>query len=229
MTDSLPALRYAFADTALLEAALTHRSAGRPNNERLEFLGDAVLNAVVSDSLYRHFPRASEGELTRWRSELVREATLAAVARELGLGDAMRLGAGELKSGGFRRDSILADTLEAVFGAVYLDRGWDAARTVVTELFAARLEALASAKPPKDAKTRLQEWLQAQGLPLPAYEISGSIGSDHEKVFFARCSIPALGLRGDGEGASRRTAETSAAAAALAQIEAGAGRETASS
>lgn len=226
MTEILPALGYAFAEPGLLDAALTHRSAGRPNNERLEFLGDAVLSGVVSEALYRQFPRAPEGELTRWRSELVREGALAAVAREIGLGDAMRLGAGELKSGGFRRDSILADTLEAVFGAIYLDRGWDAARRVVTDLFASRLEALAAAKPPKDAKTRLQEWLQAQGLPLPTYEISGSIGSDHERVFFARCGIDALALRGDGEGASRRAAETSAAAAALAQIEVGAGSAT---
>ena len=227
MTESLPVLGYDFADPALLDAALTHRSAGRPNNERLEFLGDAVLNGVVSEALYLGFPRAPEGELTRWRSELVREATLAALAREVGLGDAMRLGPGELKSGGFRRDSILADTLEAIFGAIYLDRGWEAARRVVTTLLATRLQALEAIKPPKDAKTRLQEWLQAQGLPLPTYEISGSIGSDHEKVFFARCSIDALSLRGDGEGSSRRAAETSAAAATLALIESGAYRDAA--
>src|SRR5688500_555476 len=176
MSEPMPALPYAFRDLAHYDEALTHRSAGRPNNERLEFLGDAVLSSAVSEALYLRFPKASEGELTRWRASLVREGTLAAVARELGIGDVLKLGPGELKSGGFRRDSILADALEAVIGAVHIDGGWSSARDVVLALFASRLDDIAAVKPPKDAKTRLQEWLQARGFPLPTYELTGSIG-----------------------------------------------------
>lgn len=221
MSELKPALPYAFRDASHFEEALTHRSAGRPNNERLEFLGDSVLSAAISHALYSRFPKASEGELTRWRASLVREGTLAAVARELGIGDALKLGPGELKSGGFRRDSILADALEALIGAVHLDGGFDAARDLVLHLFASRLDDIASVKPPKDAKTRLQEWLQARGFPLPTYELTGSIGSDHDKVFFARCLIPDLDLFADGEGASRRAAETAAAEVAMTRIDGG--------
>jgi ribonuclease-3 len=214
-------LQHRFSDPRLLARALTHRSFSAEHNERLEFLGDSVLSAAISEALYARFPKATEGELTRWRASLVREGTLAAVARELGIGDVLKLGPGELKSGGFRRDSILADALEAVIGAVHLDGGFEAARDLVLKLFAGRLDDIASVKPPKDAKTRLQEWLQARGFPLPTYELTGSIGSDHDKVFFARCLIPDLELFADGEGASRRAAETAAAEGAMARIDGG--------
>src|SRR5688572_8995363 len=158
--------------------------------------------------------------MTRWRAELVREPTLAAMARELGLGDCLRLGPGELKSGGWRRDSILADAFEALIGAVYLDAGWDTAREVVLALFASRMDAIEGAKPPKDAKTRLQEFLQGNGHGLPRYELVETRGSDHDKVFVSRCAIDALGIAADGEGTTRRGAETVAAEAALAEIDA---------
>ena len=209
-----------FADPALLVQALTHRSFGAAHYERLEFLGDAVLGAIAAEALYARFPRATEGELTRLRAELVREATLAAFARGLELGDAMKLGPGELRSGGFRRDSILADAFEAVIGAIYLDAGWETVRRVVLELFATRMEAIEDAKPPKDAKTRLQEYLQGNGHALPRYELVETRGSDHDKVFVSRCAIEALGIAADGEGTTRRGAETVAAEAALAEIDA---------
>lgn len=220
MTDTSARLGYRFGDDALLAEALTHRSAGRPNSERLEFLGDSILSAAVSEELFRRFPGAHEGEMTRWRAELVREPTLAAIARELDLGDRLNLGPGELKSGGFRRDSILADALEAIIGAVFVDSGWDAARTFVLSLIAARLDAIAAEKPQKDAKTRLQELLQGNGHELPRYELVDTRGDDHDKVFVARCSIDALAVAADGEGTTRRSAETAAAEAALAGIDA---------
>lgn len=215
---ALPRLAHAFGDPALLETALTHRSAGRRNNERLEFLGDAVLGMVVGEELYARFPRATEGELTRLRADLVREATLAELARAIALGDAMRLGPGELRSGGFRRDSILADAFEAVLGAVYLDGGWAAARAVLLPLLAGRLDALVPGHAPKDPKTELQELLQGRGLALPAYDLSGTAGDEHDKTFFVRCRVAALDVIADGEGASRRAAETQAAQLALARI-----------
>lgn len=211
-------LGHRFGDDTLLAEALTHRSAGRPNNERLEFLGDAILSAAVSEALYRRFPTAHEGEMTRWRAELVREPTLAALARELGLGDRLKLGPGELKSGGWRRDSILADALEAIIGAAYVDAGWDGARALVLDLVASRLDAIADEKPPKDAKTRLQEYLQGRGQALPRYELVETRGSDHDKVFVARCTIEPLGVVADGEGTTRRGAETAAAEVALALL-----------
>jgi ribonuclease-3 len=220
MSDFRQALGHAFHDPALLAEALTHRSHGHRHNERLEFLGDAILNHAIAEALYLALPRAREGELTRIRAELVREGTLAALARELELGDALHLGAGELKSGGYRRDSILADALEAVIGAVYLDAGWDACRALVQRWFAGRLEQFREGRVEKDAKTRLQEWLQGRGHALPEYELLGSSGSEHEKTFQARCGVPALGLYGEGTGNSRRSAETAAAAALLQKIEA---------
>lgn len=218
MGTALPRLAHAFADPGLLEQALTHRSAGRRNNERLEFLGDAVVGMVVGEELYSRFPRATEGDLTRLRAELVREATLADLARAIALGDAMLLGPGELRSGGFRRDSILADAFEAVVGAVYLDGGWSAARGVLLPLLAARLDALVPGHAPKDPKTELQELLQGRGLALPLYELSGTAGDEHDKTFFVRCRVAELEVVGDGEGASRRAAETHAAQLALARI-----------
>lgn len=210
-------LDYLFRDPALAELALTHRSAGRPNNERMEFLGDALLGAVVGEMLFDAHPRASEGELSRLRAQLVNGQALAVVARELELGDGLKLGSGELKSGGFRRDSILADAFEALIAAVYLDGGFDACRDVVRGLFAQRVADLP--KSSKDAKTRLQEWLQARGLPLPLYELAGSHGEDHAKVFEVACSIaePAP-LRAAASGPSRRAAEQDAAEIVLGQL-----------
>lgn len=218
MGTALSRLAHVFADPGLLEAALTHRSAGRRNNERMEFLGDAVVGMIVGEELYARFPRATEGELTRMRADLVREGTLAELARTIALGDAMLLGPGELRSGGFRRDSILADAFEAVVGAVYLDGGWAAARGVLLALLASRLDALVPGHAPKDAKTELQELLQGRGLALPQYELSGTSGDEHDKTFFVRCRVAELEVVGDGEGASRRAAETHAAQLALARI-----------
>ncbi|MEI7038197.1 ribonuclease III [Fulvimonas yonginensis] len=210
-------LDYRFNDPALAELALTHRSAGRPNNERLEFLGDALLGAIVGEMLFEAHPRASEGELSRLRAQLVNGQALALIARELELGDGLRLGPGELKSGGFRRDSILADAFEALVAAVYLDGGFPVCRETVRRLFAQRVADLP--KSSKDAKTRLQEWLQAHGLPLPVYELAGSHGEDHAKVFEVACSIaePAP-LRAEASGPSRRAAEQEAAEIVLGRL-----------
>ena len=210
-------LDYRFRDPTLAELALTHRSVGRPNNERLEFLGDALLGAIVAEMLYEAHPRASEGELSRLRAQLVNGQALAVIARELELGDGLKLGPGELKSGGYRRDSILADAFEAAVAAVYLDGGFDACRDTVRGLFAQRVADLP--KSSKDAKTRLQEWLQARGLPLPTYELTGSQGEDHAKVFDVLCSIvePAS-LQASASGPSRRAAEQDAAEIVLGQL-----------
>ncbi|HZH44367.1 MAG TPA: ribonuclease III [Lysobacter sp.] len=212
-------LGHRFATPALLAQALTHRSAGTPHNERLEFLGDALVNLIVGEALYRRWPQADEGALTRARAELVRESSLAAIARALALGERLTLGPGEMKSGGHRRDSILADALEAVIGAIYLDAGFDACRDVVLPWFAAALEAL---PPPhkvgKDAKTRLQEWLQARGWPLPAYTLLSESGEEHAKTFRVACTLAQPELATEGEGSSRRAAEQIAAEAALARL-----------
>jgi ribonuclease-3 len=215
-------LGYQFRDAALLEAALTHRSAGRRNNERLEFVGDAVLNFAVAALLYREFPDADEGDLSRYRAALVSGATLATVAAELRLGGQLRLGGGELKSGGERRSSILADALEALFGAVYVDGGMVAAIAVIEALLAGRMGALPEARELKDPKTRLQEQLQAQGLPLPAYVVDAVSGEPHEQRFVARCAVAALELEARGEGSSRRQAEQEAARQVLERLAAAA-------
>ena len=211
---------HAFADGGLLSQALSHRSAGSPHNERLEFLGDALLNLIVAEQLYQRWPSADEGAMTRARAELVRESTLAGIARGHDLGARLILGPGEMKSGGHRRDSILADALEAVIAAVYLDAGMDACRRVVLPWF----EPLLSALPPlhrvgKDAKTRLQEWLQARQLPLPAYALLEESGDEHDKRFRVGCTLAQPALATEGNGSSRRAAEQDAAAAALAQLE----------
>lgn len=210
---------YEFLDAALRSRALSHRSIGAENNERLEFFGDALVNVVVAELLYERFPKADEGELTRLRARLVSEPALADVARGLALGDELRLGPGELKSGGFRRDSILADAFEALIAAVYLDGGWQPCRTLVRDLIEPRLS-LAAVADDKDAKTRLQEWLQARAKPLPVYELVATTGADHAKVFEVDCSIAGGEVRGRGRGSSRRLAEQLAAADALAQLEA---------
>lgn len=217
----MAALGHDFREPQLLTEALTHKSHGRPHNERLEFLGDALLNHAVAEALFRTLPSAREGDLTRLRAELVRESSLADVARELDLGEYLRLGPGELKSGGFRRSSILADTLEAVFAAVYLDAGWDACNGVVERLLARRIGEAAMAGAGKDAKTRLQEWLQGRGLALPSYVLTGTTGDEHDKTFHVRCELAGLGIAAAGSGPSRRAAETQAAEAALAEACAG--------
>lgn len=207
---------HVFRDPNLLARALTHRSAAPQHNERLEFLGDALLGAVVADALYARWPKAAEGELTRARAELVRESSLAALARRLELGARLVLGPGEMKSGGHRRDSILADALEAVVGAIYLDAGFETCRDIVLPWFADAIDAL---PPPhrlgKDAKTRLQEWLQARQRPLPVYTLLSESGEDHAKIFRAECLLADPPLRGEGEAASRRAAEQLAAEAVL--------------
>ena len=206
---------HGFADPSLLAQALTHRSAGTPHNERLEFLGDGVVNLVAAEALFQRWPKADEGVLTRARAELVREASLAAIARRLELGERLTLGPGELKSGGFRRDSILADALEAVVAAIYLDAGYEACRGVVLPWFEESLAALPEGRPEKDAKTRLQEWLQARQRPLPVYELVSESGEEHAKLFLARCTLTEPDLSAQGQGSSRRLAEQAAAAAAL--------------
>jgi ribonuclease-3 len=205
---------YSFRDPELLRLALTHRSAGRPNNERLEFLGDALVNLAVAELLYETRPKADEGELTRLRAQLVSGPALAERARMLELGDDLLLGPGELKSGGFRRDSILADAFEALVAAVYLDGGFDTCREWLRAMFREPVESIESAV--KDAKTRLQEWLQAQGYPLPQYELLGTRGEEHARTFEIACVLsepePA---RFEGSGSSRRAAEQMAAESAL--------------
>ncbi|HEX7817508.1 ribonuclease III [Dyella sp.] len=210
-------LSYRFNDPVLADLALTHRSVGKPNNERLEFLGDALLGVVIAELLYEVHPHASEGELSRLRAQLVNGQALAVIARELELGDRLRLGPGELKSGGFRRDSILADAFEALLAAVYLDGGFQACRQVVFELFKDRVAALPRSS--KDAKTRLQEWLQARGLPLPQYELIGALGEDHAKTFDVSCAIAEpRAIHAEGHGGSRRAAEQDAAETVLRQL-----------
>lgn len=211
---------HAFADPALLAQALTHRSAGSPNNERLEFLGDALVNQFVAEALYRHWPKADEGALTRARAALVRESALAAIARTLDMGAKLVLGPGEMKTGGHRRDSILADAVEAVVAAIYLDAGFECCRAVVLPWFDAMIAAL---PPPnkvgKDAKTRLQEWLQGRQRPLPVYALLHEGGEDHARIFRVSCTLADPALVTEGEGSSRRAAEQQAAEAALKDIE----------
>ena len=209
-----------FADPALLETALRHRSAGAPHNERLEFLGDAVLALLVAESLHARWPKADEGALTRARSQLVRESNLAGVARRLGVGDRLVMGPGELKSGGRHRDSILADALEAVVGAIYADGGLEACRAAVLPWFEDGLAAMPTGKVEKDPKTSLQEWLQARQWARPEYELVEARGPDHARHFRvrARAGEPALVL--EGEGHSLRAAEQAAAEALLAALEA---------
>ncbi len=215
-TDELPGwieqcFGYVFVEPKLVFAALTHRSAGAVHNERLEFLGDSVLNCSVARLLYDAHPEADEGVLSRLRATLVNEDTLAQIARQLGLGEHLRLGPGELKSGGFRRASILADTLEAILGAIFLDSGFDTAAAVVGRLMASRLAALPAADLLKDPKTRLQEALQARGLALPVYTLTAVVGDAHAQNFTVSCDVPTFGLTAVGEGGSRRRAEQLAA------------------
>jgi len=213
------ALGHTFVTPDLLVQALTHRSHSAKHNERLEFLGDGVLNFAVASLLFHHFPQLDEGTLTRLRASLVRETTLVELATSLALTQHLRLGAGEMKSGGFRRPSILADTLEALLGAVYLDAGFDAAAQLIARLYRERLATLDPHTQGKDAKTSLQEWLQARKLDLPTYHVTSTHGAAHAQTFDLVCRIPALGVEVSATGASRKIAEQAAARLALRAIE----------
>ena len=209
-----------FADPDLLRRALTHRSAGSANNERFEFLGDALVSLLIAEALHARCPRADEGMLTRARAQLVRESSLAAIARELDLGEHLVLGPGEMKSGGHRRESILADALEALVAAVYLDAGFERCREVVLPWFESLLARLEIGRIEKDPKTRLQEWLQARQHALPEYALVSTEGEEHDKTFRVSCRIEELSVETEGSGPSRRQAEQDAASTALALLEA---------
>ncbi len=205
----------------LCRAALTHRSAHHDNNERLEFLGDAVLGMVVAEELFRRYPAASEGTLSRLRSRLVSAEPLAGIGASIGIGAMLRLGSGELRSGGFRRESILADATEALFGAVYLEGGLEVVRRLIMQVFAQQLDALQPEAELKDAKTQLQELLQGRGESLPGYLLEGAVGEPHEQVFTVRCEVRLLSgaqLHAQGAGLSRRRAEQDAAAGVLEKL-----------
>ncbi len=214
------AIEHEFRHPELLRQALTHRSYGSPNNERLEFVGDAVLDCVIALALFERFPAMPEGDLSRARAHLVNRDTLARVARRIGLADAVRLGEGEVRSGGAHRASILADALEAVFGAVFLDAGYEAARRAIESAYA---DVLRDADPSvlgKGPKERLQEWLQARRLPVPEYAIVGTTGEAHAQQFAVECRIADLGIVATGSGASRRVAEQDAALRAIEALKA---------
>ena len=226
MSDSARfAIDHTFTDPTLLRQALTHRSFGVPHNERLEFIGDAVLNCVVAVALYERFPHFAEGDLSRARANLVNRDMLAQLARRLELGAELRLGDGESKSGGAERASILADALEAVIGAIFVDGGFAAARAAVDSVYAGVLTDTDPATLSKDPKTRLQEWLQARKFPVPEYAVVATAGEAHSQQFTVACRIPALGLITQGVGSSRRAAEQDAASAAYAEVMKGAARE----
>jgi ribonuclease III len=209
---------HAFKNAGLCRAALTHRSAGGDHNERLEFLGDAVLNCSVARLLYDAHPDADEGALSRLRASLVSGDTLAQIAGDLRMGEHLRLGSGELRSGGYRRASILADALEAMVGAIFLDSNFDAAAAAVTRILGGRLEKLPPAESLKDPKTLLQEALQGRGLGLPVYVLTAAAGEPHAQSFTVTCEVPTFGLVAVGEGASRRRAEQLAARKVLDQL-----------
>jgi ribonuclease-3 len=209
------ALGYTFCNEPLLLEALTHRSVGARNNERLEFLGDSILSFVVTSELYARFPECDEGELSRYRARLVKGDTLAVVARRLKLGDYLRLGPGELRSGGFDRDSILANTVEAIIGAIYLDSGLENARTFTLTMLRDQFDTITTAGGVKDPKTQLQEMLQARRLPLPVYEVVSVTGEAHAQTFTVLCRVQVLDAPAEGKGTSRRKAEQDAAQKAL--------------
>lgn len=213
------ALGHQFSDRSLLLTALTHRSHSSPHNERLEFLGDSILNAVIARQLFDCFPELPEGDLSRLRANFVRQESLHQLASSLLLGEFLRLGEGELKSGGPRRPSILADALEALFGAIWLDAGFDAASKVIARLYAEKIASIVPGQPIKDAKTRLQEALQGRRLPLPKYSLAGTEGEAHAQQFTVFCQIDALNIRTQGSGGSRRVAEQMAAGRALEDIQ----------
>jgi ribonuclease-3 len=217
--NALPGIDHEFSDPALLNEALTHRSLSQRNNERLEFLGDAILSFVIAAELFHQRPDDNEGSLSRLRSRVVRGESLARVARSLKLGDHLQMGEGELKSGGYLRDSVLADALEAVLGAVYLDGGYVAAARVIRDVFGPVVEALPDAETLKDPKTRLQEWLQARARPLPKYELVREEGAEHAKRFHVSCRLVDGEFEAEAVGTSRRKAEQSAASAVLEALQ----------
>lgn len=209
---------YDFKNQALLTQALTHRSFGSTNNERLEFLGDGVLNFIIASQLYLTFPKLDEGDLSRLRAHLVKEPTLGELALTLNIGDALRLGEGELKSGGWRRPSVLADALEAIIGAVFLDAGFDAAEAVVIKLFTPLIEKIDPKAIGKDPKSLLQEYLQSKKIDVPSYEVLSIEGEAHCQTFRVECKVNKFNLTTQGEGTSRRAAEQEAAKLAYQQI-----------
>lgn len=213
----LKRIGYEFQDQALFELALTHRSYGANNNERLEFLGDAALNFIIGHAIYQQLPDTNEGDLSRYRANLVKGKTLAEVGRELGIGEHLKLGGGEMKSGGHRRESILADAVEAIIGAIYLDDGMPACEKAVLAWFSERLDTLTQTNL-KDPKTQLQELLQSKGKSLPVYEVINIAGEAHDQHFTVTCSVEGLPTPAVGEGTSRRSAEKKAAAAALSGL-----------
>lgn len=212
-------LDYQFQDVDLLRLALTHRSVGSQNNERLEFLGDSLVNCVIADALFKQFPDASEGDLSRMRAHLVKGQTLAEVGLELSVGEYLNLGSGELKSGGFRRYSILAGAMEAIFGAVYSDTGFAAVEKLILSLYKQLLEDASIDTLSKDPKTRLQEFLQGRGIALPEYTVVAVEGKEHKQLFRVACSISNLDEPVMGSGRSRRKAEQDAADLTLKQLE----------
>ena len=211
-------LGYTFANQDWLVKAVTHRSHGKRNNERLEFLGDSILSFVIADALYQRFTGANEGQLSRLRASLVKQQTLAEIARELELGDALIMGTGELKSGGFQRDSVLSDALEAIIGAIYVDASIEVAQERILHWFFDRLQNMTTEQSHKDAKTKLQEFLQARQEPLPNYEIVKVSGPSHDQVFVVSCEVKCLAQSIKGIGNSRRIAEQNAAMSALKQL-----------
>ncbi len=208
-------LGYQFNDAELLTLALTHRSASSKHNERLEFLGDSILSFVIADELYRRFPKINEGDMSRMRATLVRGNTLAELGREFDLGDYLKLGPGELKSGGFRRDSILADAVEAIIGGIYLDSDIEKVREIILSWYLVRLEAIKPGVSQKDPKTRLQEFLQGKRSPLPVYEVTLIKGEAHNQEFTVSCDVAGIATPVIGKGTSRRKAEQAAAETAL--------------
>ncbi|WP_420933339.1 ribonuclease III [Alteromonas sp. A081] len=213
------AIGYTFKDVALLDQAFTHRSAAKQHNERLEFLGDAILGMIIGETLYKRFPEVPEGKLTRMRSTLVKGDTLAELAREASMGELLHLGPGELKSGGHRRSSILADAVEALLGAIYLDSGMEEVRNVIDRLWETRINRLDPHAHPKDNKTRLQEFLQGRKLPLPTYEVLSISGKDHAQVFQVSCTVENLAEPVKASGNSRRKAEQEAARLTLEKLD----------
>lgn len=212
-------LGYQFKDQSLLQLALSHRSVGPSNNERLEFLGDSIVNFVIAKSLYGQFPKAKEGQLSRLRAHMVKGVTLAEIGKELNLGECLRLGTGERKSGGARRESILADAVEATIGAIYLDSDMDTCEARILDWFTSRLQTLDLQTNQKDAKTRLQEYLQARKQELPVYELVQVKGQDHEQEFVMSCYVEMLGKATQAQASSRRIGEQKAAQAALQLLE----------
>ncbi len=215
----LKKLGYSFCDISLLDEALTHRSYSSRNNERLEFLGDGILNFVIAHELFKLYPDVQEGDLSRLRANLVNKDSLAEIAGHLELGEVIRLGSGELKSGGFRRPSILADAVESIFGAVYCDGGFEPCRELIVRLYADRLALSMDLQSLKDPKTQLQELLQSRHFSLPDYQVTNITGQAHAQVFHVKCSIEKMKIEVTGEGKSRRKAEQVAAGRAIVQVE----------